>query len=412
MSIARVDVKIQLLGGFRILTVNGAPRMAERAILHIDMDAFYASVEMLDNPALRGLPVIVGGTPEGRGVVAAASYEARKFGVHSAMSAFQAVRLCPHGVFIKPRMSRYGEVSRSIFKIFHDYTPLVEAISVDEAFLDVTGCQRLFGPPEAIGRAIKRRIREEIGLTASVGVAPNKFLAKLASDLEKPDGFVVIPAERAEAMLAPLGVEKIWGVGKVTRERLALLGVTKIGDLKSLPAEALERHLGSYARTLLDLARGIDHRPVEPGGDSKSIGAETTFARDIGEAAELRRQLIALADEVAKRLRDEGLCARTVNLKARYPDFTTVTRALTLPSPTALTQEIRQAAITLLEQRLGRAGRPLRLIGVSVSNLERPGEGQGELFVDESRVKSEKLDRLLDAMQDRFGESKIRRGHG
>lgn len=381
-----------------------------RAILHIDMDAFYASVEMLDNPALRGKAVIVGGTPEGRGVVCAASYEARKFGVHSAMSAFQAVRLCPHGTFIKPRLGRYAEVSRQIFKIFHDYTPLVEALSLDEAFLDVTGCERLFGPPAAIGRTIKGRILGELGLTASVGVAPNKFLAKVASDLEKPDGFVVITAEGAAARLAPLGVERIWGVGKVTRERLALLGITRVRDLQCASPELLEQNLGNAARSLRDLAFGLDGRPVVSGGESKSIGAETTFARDIDSAAELRKTLYALADESAKRLRDEGLRARTVNLKARYPDFTTVTRALTLPEPTTLTREIRAAALTLLEQRLGRAGRPLRLLGVSLSNLERAEEGQADLFIDESRAQDEKLDRLLDAMQDRFGENKIRRG--
>lgn len=381
-----------------------------RGILHIDMDAFYASVEVLDNPALAGKPVIVGGTPEGRGVVAAASYEARRFGVHSALSAWQAVRLCPHGVFIRPRFNRYSEISRQFFKIFHEFTPLVEAISIDEAFLDVTGCERLFGSSESIGRTIKKRIRDEIGLTASVGVAPNKFLAKLASDLKKPDGFVIITAENAAATLAPLDVGKIWGVGKVTRQRLELLGIKTIGDLQNSPPGVLEHHLGSYAHTLRELAFGLDNRPVLSGGESKSIGAETTFARDISEAAELRKQLLALVDEVAKRLRDDGMRARTVNLKARYEDFTTVTRALTLPAPTALTKEIRAAAIELLEKKLGRAGRPLRLIGVSVSNLERPEEGQADLFEDEHRVKSEKLDHLLDSMQDRFGEDKIRRG--
>lgn len=386
------------------------PAPADRAILHIDMDAFYASVEVLDNPALRGKPVVVGGTPEGRGVVAAASYEARKYGVHSAMSAFQAVRLCPHAAFIRPRLSRYAEASRQIFKVFHDYTPLVEALSLDEAFLDVTGCERLFGPAAAIGRAIKGRIRDEIGLTASVGVAPNKFLAKVASDLEKPDGFVVVTGAEAAARLAPLGVERIWGVGKVTRERLALLGITRIGHLQQADPGMLEANLGNFARALRDLAFGLDDRPVVSGGESKSIGAETTFARDIDSASELRKTLYALADESAKRLRDEGLHARTVNLKARYPDFTTVTRALTLPEPTALTREIRAAALTLLEQRLGRAGRPLRLLGVSLSNLEHHEEGQGDLFTDEARAQNEKLDRLLDAMQDRFGESKIRRG--
>lgn len=385
--------------------------MAQRAILHVDMDAFYASVEMLDNPELKGKPVIVGGTPEGRGVVAASSYEARKFGVHSAMSAYKARKLCPQGVFILPHMGRYCEISRQIFAVFHDYTPLVEPISIDEAFLDVTGSHKLFGSAERIGRTIKRRIREEIGLTASVGVAPNKFLAKLASDLEKPDGFVIIRAEEAAARLAGLPVGRLWGVGKVTGEQLALLGIHTVRELLAFPDGGLEARLGGLAGTLRELAQGLDERPVVPDSESKSIGAETTFAKDISDPAELRRQLDELADSVAHKLRVEGYRARTINLKARYEDFTTVTRAITLARATALTLEIRKTARELLEKRLGRGGRPLRLVGVSASNLERAAEGQAELFPDEAIQKSEKLDHLMDKIQKKFGSEVIRRGN-
>jgi len=381
-----------------------------RSILHVDMDAFFASVEVLDNPALRGKPVIVGGTPEGRGVVAAASYEARAFGVHSAMSSVQALRLCPQAVVIHPRIRRYGEISEQIFAIFSEYTPAVEPVSIDEAFLDVTGCAGLFGPPAQIGAAIKRRIREELGLTASVGVAPNKFLAKLASDLEKPDGFVVIEADRAREILAPLSVGRLWGVGKATQSQLALLGIHKIGDLVGVAPELLEPHVGSFARTLIELAQGIDERPVVAGGDARSIGAETTFARDIADAAQLRAALDGLVQKVGRRLRAEGLRAHTVNLKARYEDFTTVTRALTLAAATAATRALREAARELLEKKLGRGQRPLRLVGVSVSNLERADEGQGDLFGAISDEKDERLDRVLDAIDQKFGPGSIRRG--
>jgi DNA polymerase-4 len=385
--------------------------MNGRAILHIDMDAFFAAVEVLDNPALRGKPVIVGGTPEGRGVVAAASYEARRYGIRSAMSAWQARRRCPHAVFIRPRGRRYREVSERIFKIFRCYTPLVEPLSLDEAFLDVTGSLRLFGSAESIGCEIKRRIREEIGLTASVGVAPNKFLAKLASELEKPDGFVVITAQDAPRVLGDLPVGRLWGVGPKTQQELARLGIHKIRDLWACPLDLLENRFGPHAHDLLRFARGEDDSPVHTDGESKSISAETTFARDIADAAELRRQLDGLADEVAQRLRREGLRAHTVTLKARYPDFTTVTRSLTLRSPTSLTVAIRDAARELLERRLGRAGRALRLVGVAAHNLTPAGEGQLELFHDPTEARQERVDRLLDELQDRFGPDTIKRGN-
>jgi len=385
--------------------------MGERAILHVDMDAFYAAVEVLDDPTLRGKPVIVGGTPQSRGVVAAASYEARRFGVHSALPAVRAVKLCPHGVFLPPRMKRYTEISRAIQSVFKEYTPLVEPISLDEAFLDVTGSRRLFGPAETIGRLIKSRIQAEIGLTASVGVAPNKFLAKLASDLEKPDGFVVIRRGGAAALLANLPVARLWGVGEVTGGELNRLGITKISDLLAYPHDLLVARLGDHAEHLLALAVGHDERPVVPGQAAKSIGHEVTFATDVADATELREVLDRLSEKVGRRLRRSGLLASTVCIKARYRDFTTRTRAVTLPQPTDATPQIRAAARELLERRLGRRGRRLRLLGVTVANLTQPGHGhaQGCLFGDPSNEHDRCIDSVLDAVDNRFA-GKIRRG--
>jgi DNA polymerase-4 len=383
--------------------------VSERAILHVDMDAFYAAVEVLDDPHLRGKPVIVGGTPEGRGVVSAASYEAREYGVHSAMPAAQAVKRCPHGIFLRPRMERYVEMSREILAIFRDYTPLVEPLSVDEAFLDVTGCRRLFGPAETIGRDIKQRIAADLGLTASVGVAPNKFLAKLASDLEKPDGFVVITAADARARLAVLPVSKLWGVGRVTARELARRGIRTVGDLVAAPRAELVARFGDHAAHLLELAVGHDERPVVPVHEARSVGNEITFARDIADGDELRDIADHLAEKVAWRLRRHGLCGRTVTLKARYPDFTTHTRSQTLPHPTQSTTEIRAAARELLVRRLGRRGRPLRLLGVTASQLEREGAGQGELFTDAAAARDRDLDQVMDRVNERFGKV-LRRG--
>ena len=296
-------------------------RASTRSILHVDMDAFFASVEALDDPSLLGKPVVVGMPPEERGVVAAASYEARRYGVHSAMSMHQALKLCPQAIVVRPRGRRYREISRQIFDIFRHYTPLVEPVSIDEAFLDVTASRRLFGTPEQIGHEIKRRIRDEIGLTASVGIAPNKYLAKLASDLKKPDGFVVIAENQIEEILAGLPVRKLWGVGPKSEAALARLGIHLVRDLLAYPAETLARHLGDSAWELLALARGIDDRPVVTEGETKSISAETTFARDLRDSEALTKELDGLADEVAQRLRREGFRARTMTLKARYPRF-------------------------------------------------------------------------------------------
>ena len=384
-----------------------------RAIIHVDMDAFYASVEVMDNPSLAGQPVIVGGTAESRGVVSAASYEARVFGVRSAMSTARALKLCPHGVFISPRMSRYAEISHDIRRILDAFTPLIEPISIDEAFLDVTGSQALFGAAPNIGRAIKRRIRDEIGLVASVGVAPNKYLAKLASDLEKPDGFVVMTQEEAEARLAPLPVWRLWGVGKVTEAAFAKAGIRTIGDVVHAPDALLERVAGSYAARLRLLARGLDDRPVVPDADAKSIGAENTFARDIADGAELRAELDLLSERVAQRARADGMVGFTVNLKARYADFTTVTRAQRLGEATADSVVIRDAARALLEKRLDREGRALRLLGVSLSNLAHADEVSRDLFDSAARTSTSRnrtLDSVMDALKERFGAAAIQRG--
>ena len=389
--------------------MSDATRKA-RAIIHVDMDAFYASVEVMDNPSLAGRPVIVGGTPKTRGVVAAASYEARKFGVHSAMSAYRAHKLCPHGVFILPRMSRYVEISREIHRVFEAFTPLIEPISIDEAFLDVTGSQTLFGPAPEIGRAIKRRIRDEVGLVASIGVAPNKFLAKLASDLEKPDGFVVITEAEAEARLAPLPIARLWGVGKKTEAILTAAGIHTIGDVVRADHARLERLVGSYAAHMQELARGLDDRDVVPDAEAKSIGAENTFPRDIANASTLRAELDLLSERVAERARSEGVVGHTVNLKARYADFTTVTRAITLPEPTHESVVIRGAARLLLEERLEREDRALRLLGVSLSNLSHADEVSGNLFDTPRATRNRTLDTVMDGLRRRFGAGAVRRG--
>ncbi|MCK9996130.1 MAG: DNA polymerase IV [Candidatus Krumholzibacteria bacterium] len=383
----------------------------DRAILHIDMDAFYASVEVLDDPSLKGKPVMVGGTPEGRGVVAAASYEAREYGVHSAMSAARAIKLCPEGIFLRGRMDRYSEISGQVFAIFGDYTPLVEPLSIDEAFLDVTGCRRLFGSAEKVGRAIKGRILEEIGLVASVGLAANKFLAKLASDLEKPDGFTIILPDQARPLLASLPIGKLWGVGKVAEKQMHQFGIRKVEDLLAVPRDLVVGQFGDHAAHLLELAVGYDERPVIPVHEAKSIGNETTFREDISEAGHLQDILDQLAAKVARRLRSHGFMARTVTLKARYPDFTTHTRSETLLSPSDSSVEFRDAARRLLSDKLGRRARPLRLIGVTASNLVHEGEGQAQLFPDPDRERDRKLDSIMDRVHGKFGPMLKRGGH-
>lgn len=390
--------------------IPGPPAPASaRAILHVDMDAFYASVEQLDNPALKGKPVMVGGTPQGRGVVAAASYEARAFGVHSAMSAAEAVRLCPDGVFLRPRMDRYVEISQLMFAILRGYSPLVEPLSIDEGFLDVSGCRRLFGAPEVIGRLIKERIAAELGLVASVGIAPNKFLAKLASELEKPDGFVVIRQEQAAELLADLPVGSLWGVGRVLGGRLRASGIRTVREFLSCPVKELIREFGDQVIQLRELALGHDTRPVIPSREARSVGNEMTFGSDIADSDQLGQILLQLCDQVARRLRAQGFVAGTLTLKARYPDFTTHTRTMTLATPTSSEVEIRRYARELLEEKLGRQGRALRLIGFTASGLQSAAAGQRELFVDPQKVRNKVIDRVMDNVNEALGVP-LRRG--
>jgi DNA polymerase-4 len=381
-------------------------------ILHVDMDAFYASVEQRDNPELRGKPVIVGGSAGSRGVVSAASYEARVYGVHSAMPTITARRLCPHGVFLPVRMSRYAAIARQLRDLFFSFTPLVEPLSLDEAFLDVRGCEGLFGPAPVIARRIKERIRQETDLTASVGVATNKFLAKLASDLRKPDALVVLEPENVRSVLDPLPVGKLWGVGGKSEKRLHSLGIRTVGQLAALPEQILVDHWGESGRHLWQLARGQDGRDVVPDSEARSISTETTFARDISRRDLLRAWLFDLVDELGERVRRSGVRGRTVDLKVRSSDFRTFNRSQTLAEPTDLTAQIWQAAAELFDDRVADEWLPLRLIGVGLTNLMREGPVQGHLFEEGWRRKQRSLDQAVDEIKRQFGTDSIRRAGG
>jgi len=381
-------------------------------ILHVDMDAFYASVEERERPELVGKPVIVGGTPEGRGVVAAANYAARKFGVHSAMPAVTAKRLCPQGIFLRPRMEYYAEISDQIRAIFEKFTPLVEPLSLDEAFLDVRGSTRLFGPAESIGRAIKQEIRERLRLVASVGVAPNKFLAKIASDLKKPDGFVIVEPDRVQEFLDPLPVGRLWGVGKVTGQVFEKLGIHRIGQLRQMPVELLRHHFGSGGDHLWELSQGIDDRPVVPEQEAKSISHETTFAKDLVGPEQMRAWLLELSEQVGCRMRRHGLKGRTVQLKVRYEDFHTITRAQTLPQPTNVTQEIWRTADQMFTERLPARRLHIRLLGVGMSGFEHPAMVQLSLFPEAEHERQARLDEVADRIKEKFGQAGLQRALG
>lgn len=381
-------------------------------ILHIDMDAFYASIEERDNPSLVGKPVIVGGTAEGRGVVAAANYEARKFGIHSAMASARAQRLCPHAVVIRPRMDYYAEVSRKIREIFEQFTPLIEPLSLDEAFLDATRCEPLFGPSDEIGRRIKKQIQADLQLIASVGVAPNKFVAKIASDLQKPDGFVVVEPARVQAFLDPLPVGRIWGIGKVTDQALDRLGIRTIGELRKQSLQSLNEMFGASGGHFWQLAHGIDDRLVVPDREAKSISHETTFAEDIHDVDVLRAWLVDLVEQVARRLRYQGLRGRTVDLKVRFADFTTISRSLSLNDPANSTQELLEAGLELINSRLPANHLPVRLLGFGVNQLDNSGTTQQHLFDQSERQRSRDLDTVTDRIAAKFGKRAIRRGAG
>jgi DNA polymerase-4 len=379
-------------------------------ILHIDMDAFYAAVEQLDNPQLRGKCVIVGGTSN-RGVVATASYEARRFGVRSAMPIFQARQQCPHAVFVPPRMDRYQEVSRQIMVILREFSPLVEPVSIDEAFLDLAGTERLHGAPVEMARAIKRKILAAVHLTSSVGVAPNRFLAKIASDVNKPDGLTVIAADQVEAFIDRLPIGKVSGVGPKTQAKLEAMGVRYLGAIRKFEPQALLAAFGTYGMRLRELAHGIDPTPVTPFVPGKSVSSECTLDEDTREMAALTRCLLAQAEEVAAGLRQEGVKARTVVLKLKLADFKLLTRRTTFTPATQSSQVIYHHAVRLLEDH--RIVQKIRLIGLGATGFVRAeAPVQQELFGREKKPREgwEKVDRTLETIKNRFGEDVIKRG--
>lgn len=374
------------------------------------MDAFFASIEQLDNPDYRGRPVVVGADPEGgtgRGVVSAASYEARKFGIHSAIPISEAYRRCPGGVFVYPRMKRYTEVSHAIMEILGTFSPLIEQISVDEAFMDCTGTERLFGPPRELGMRIKKAIKKKTGLTASVGIASNKSIAKIASDLEKPDGLTICPFGSEEEFLSPLPIEKLWGAGKKTVLYLNSIGLHKIGDIARSPCEDMEKRLGKWGIHLWMLARGIDDRNISTDYSQKSISEEHTFGKDTNDAAVIEQTLLSLADQVARRTRKHGTRGRTVTLKIRLEGFDTYTRSRTLPFPVNDTFTIRDTAEELF-RKFDCRGKRVRLVGVKISNLTGSGEQpQLDLFdaasCDPGLGRKEKIEEILDTLRERHG---------
>jgi len=377
-----------------------------RAILHVDMDAFYASVEEHDRPELKGKPLIVGGTG-GRGVVAAANYVVRRFGVRSAMPMREALRRCPQATCVQPRMTRYKEVSDQVFAIFHEYTPLVEGLSLDEAFLDVTSSQQVLGSAEMIGREIRRRVVSQTGRTASVGVAPNKLLAKIASDLNKPDGMCRIGADNLRDILDDLPIEKLFGIGPRTLPAVHAADIRSFGDLRRAGDAVLWRLFGKHGRAMRARAFGLDDRPVEPNREEKSISAEETFGEDIRDTSQLRVQLLRLADRAASRLRAHELAAGRVSIKIRRSDFITYTRQRALGGPTQDSGVVSAAARTLLERwRASQPDAAVRLLGVGVSDLQVLR--QRDLFASEA-TRGTRLDGAIDGIRDRFGAGMMTR---
>ncbi|MGD9234297.1 MAG: DNA polymerase IV [Desulfobacterales bacterium] len=382
-------------------------QIQSKHIIHFDMDAFYPSVEILDNPALKGKPVIVGGSKE-RGVVSSASYEARRFGVHSAQPVAKAKRLCPDGIFLPVRMSRYQEISQQVFKIFYRFTPLVEPLSIDEAFLDVTGSIRLFGQPEDIAKKIKQIVLTETGLTVSAGVAPSKFVAKIASDIDKPDGLTVVHPDGVRDFLDPLPIKKMWGVGKVTQLSLSRLNIHTFRELRQTPVKVLDKKIGKHGVRIHQLAMGIDERDVIPDHDVKSIGHEQTFSQDIISLNEAQKELLALSNKVARRMRYKDLEGKTITLKVKYFDFVQITRSTTLPRSIDDGFEIYSVACRLLK-KTEVTKKPIRLLGISLSQLNFSGIGtQLSLFdQDPSSQKRQRLNIALDSLYEKFGDKSV-----
>ena len=379
--------------------------MENRKIIHIDMDAFYASIEQRDHPEYRGKPLVVG-RPEKRGVVAAASYEARRYGIHSAMSSMKAKQLCPDLIFASSHMEYYKSISMQIHEIFHEYTDIIEPLALDEAFLDISAMGSQYPTLGAIGRAIKKEILKETELVASVGIAPNKFLAKMASDMDKPDGLFIIPYGKEKDILRPLPVRRLWGVGKVTEGRLVKAGFRTIGDIQDASVEALASVLGNQGGLLKRLSFGVDDRPVEAEREIKSIGDESTYEKDITDPSVIDREIAIHSDIVAQRLRKQGLTARTVTLKIRFASFRTVTRALSFEEGTSLQEEIYHHAMTLLQKIPLTEG--VRLIGVTASRLGPP-LSMASLF-SEDRDKRNRAAAAMDEIQARFGRKALQKG--
>ena len=394
-----------------------------RWIMHVDMDAFFASIEQLDHPDYKGHPVIVGGLSS-RGVVATCSYEARKFGVHSAMPISRAKKLCPDGIYVYPRMDRYKEVSHQIFSIMKEFTPHIEPLSIDEAFLEVSGMSTMYSGPKALGRAIKDRVFEETGLIISAGLAPNKFLAKLASDLDKPDGLVVIPYGREKEILAPLPIKRIWGVGPRTEKILKTGGFHLMRHIQALPDESsLIPLVGNQARRIWELANGIDDRPVETDRKIQSIGAEETYEEDLTDGSTIELEFRYFANRLSKRLRKRNLLGHTVSIKVRYDDFTTVSRQKRLDTPSDHEHVFFETALLLwnklMQDKTSKQLKgvtfmdppgPIRLLGLTVSGLDEEVPMQDSLFESPKNETENKLAGVLDSLESKFGETAVMSG--
>ncbi len=378
-----------------------------RIVIHADMDAFYAAIEQRDRPELRGKPILVGGS-SGRSVVTTASYEARPYGVGSAMPMATARRLCPHAIIVEPRHAHYSAVSEEIMEIFHDFSPTVEALSLDEAFIDMTGAERLFGPPEKMARALKDKVFAKTGLRVSVGVAPTKYCAKVASDFGKPDGLLVVPPEKIIDFLYPLPLKRLWGVGPKAAETLKSLGLSTIADVARIDREVLTRRFGAWGDHIAELAAGRDPREVVGDRENKSIGAEQTLEKDITGAIAITPYLLHSADRVAHRLRQAGLEARGIRVKLKTFDFHILTRQARLPRPTASADALFEAAKALLPQFDLEI--PVRLVGLATYDFAEAGApAQGELFGGEQRQMRANLDKTLDAVWEKFGHGALKR---
>ncbi|MDX2448679.1 MAG: DNA polymerase IV [Desulfobacterales bacterium] len=378
-------------------------------IIHVDMDAFYASVEQLDNPDLKGQCVMVGGTTN-RGVVSAASYEARKFGVHSAMPIFQAKQKCPDGVFVPPRMSRYKAISRHIMTILKGFSPLVEMVSIDEAYIDISGCTQILGSPREIALTIKKRVLKETFLTCSVGVAPVRFLAKIASDLDKPDGLTMIRPDQVDDFIDSLAIRKVPGVGKKSTEQLNRLGVRFLGDIKQYPKDMLTKRLGKFGHRLVELSYGIDTTPVSPESEHKSVSSEITLSKNTLDTRYLKQTLLQQSEQVSKELRKMGVKAKVVTLKLKHEDFKQITRRITIQTPTQSTKTLYKEATGLLDQYS--LTRKVRLVGVGASGFISEAEPVQMGIFDKTPAKSrnwEQVDKTLDHIDKKFGKDVVRR---